>query len=201
MIQKIFTLPLLISLPLGLDLRPIQSIRNWETLQSGKINIEWTTYRGFPISKAETILHYPINEIAIVINDIEHYPSIFKRVTATKQLEPNIIQIILKMPFPFDGRDYIIKYDLEKFENTWVFSFHSVEHSDGLLNPKHVRLHNAAGIWILTKEAIDKTKVTYAWNGELLGNFPDFALYRAWITQGNEILYWLGDALSKKNNS
>ena len=114
MIQKIFTLPLLISLPLGLDLRPIQSIRNWKTLQSSKINIEWTTYQGFPISKAETILHYPINEIAIFIKDIEHYPIIFKRVTATKQLEPNIIQIILEMPFPFDGRDYIIKYDLKK---------------------------------------------------------------------------------------
>ena len=38
-------------------------------------------------------------------------------------------------------------------------------------------------------------------NGELLGNFPDFALHRAWITQGTEVLNWLDQALSKKNSS
>ena len=194
--QKVITI-ILISLLSGLDLRSIESIQNWNILQSGNINIEWTEYGRFPVSKAETILHHPMNDIANVIQDVGHYPNIFKRVTTTRQLESNVIQILLDMPFPFDGRDYIIKYQTEKSENKWIFSFFAVEHPLGVLDPNHVRLPNAFGIWILTKQEMNKTRVTYAWNGELLGKFPDFALHRAWTIQGTEVLNWLDQALSK----
>jgi hypothetical protein len=53
----------------------------------------------------------------------------------------------------------------------------------------------------LTALEPNKTKVIYAWNGELLGNFPDFALTRAWVTQGTEVLNWLDEELTKRNNS
>jgi hypothetical protein len=33
------------------------------------------------------------------------------------------------------------------------------------------------------------------WNGELLGDFPDWALTRAWIEQGNEVMTWIEEAL------
>ena len=59
-----------------------------------------------------------------------------------------------------------------------------------------VRLGNAAGIWVLQSLSNNQTMVTYAWNGELLGNFPDFGLNKAWITQGTEVLTWLDEALS-----
>ena len=147
------------------------------------------------------MLHHPMNEIASVIQDLKHYPDIFKRVTTARQLGSDVVQIVLDMPFPFDGRDYIIKYQIEKLENIWIFSFSAVEHSQGTLDPHHVRLPNAAGIWFLMELGANKTSVTYAWNGELLGNFPDFALHRAWATQGTEVLNWLDQALSKKNNS
>ena len=45
------------------------------------------------------------------------------------------------------------------------------------------------------------TKVVYAWNGELLGNFPDFGLERAWVTQGTEVINWLDEALMKQLKS
>ena len=191
----------MVSLSFGLDLRPIQSIENWNNLLSGNITVQWIEYEGFPISKAETTLHHPMNKIAGVIQDLNHYPNIFKRVTKTRQLDSDIVQIVLDMPFPFDGRDYIIKYQIEKLGNKWIFSFSAVDHSKGTLDPHHVRLSNAAGIWILAGQDTNKTKVTYAWNGELLGNFPDIALYRAWTTQGMEVLNWLDQALFKKNNS
>jgi hypothetical protein len=41
------------------------------------------------------------------------------------------------------------------------------------------------------------TEVTYTWNGELLGDFPNWALTRAWETQGEEVLTWLKDALKE----
>ena len=104
------------------------------------------------------------------------------------------------MPFPFDDRDYIVKYTIENSENHWVFSFTSVKHPNGPLDSNNVRLHNAAGIWILTVLESNKTKVVYAWNGELLGRFPDFGLSRAWVTQGTEVLNWLNKSLKKRNN-
>jgi hypothetical protein len=72
-----------------------------------------------------------------------------------------------------------------------------VEHPNGRLGSQHVRLPNAAGIWILTKINESQTKIVYAWNGELLGNFPEFGLTRAWVTQGTEVLNWLDESLTE----
>ena len=105
------------------------------------------------------------------------------------------------MPFPFDGRDYIVKYKIENSEDSWVFSFSSVKHPDGPVVPDHVRLPNAAGIWVLERLSSNQTRVIYAWNGELLGNFPGFGLSKAWIRQGTEVLNWLDEALSGKGRS
>ena len=137
-----------------------------------------------------------MDEIAEIIEDIDQYPTVFKRVTETKRLDSNIIHVMLDMPFPFSGRDYVIKYSSEKDENIWKFSFYAVDHPKGTLKPGVVRLDNAAGIWILKGLPNNKTMVTYAWHGELLGNFPDFGLNKAWITQGTEVLTWLDKALS-----
>ena len=142
-----------------------------------------------------------MDEIAALIQDLDNYPNVFKRVTKTRQLEPDVAQIVLDMPFPFDGRDYIVKYTIESTDNNWLFIFSSVKHPDGPLDPNHVRLPNAVGIWILTQLGENKTGITYAWNGELLGNFPDFGLEKAWITQGTEVLNWLNEALFSKGNS
>ena len=84
----------------------------------------------------------------------------------------------------------------EKTKDTWIFSFHSVNFPNVKPDNGHVRLPNAAGVWILNDIGNNKTKVTYAWNGELLGNFPDFGLEKAWVTQGTEVLLWLNDSLS-----
>ena len=42
-----------------------------------------------------------------------------------------------------------------------------------------------------------ETELIYTWNGELLGDFPNFALTRAWQEQGNEVMGWLKEALNK----
>ena len=185
----------------GLDLKGIESLKNWEMLQDQPVKIEWHEYKGFPISRAETILNHSMRSIADAIQDLDNYPNIFERVTNTRRLDQDIVQIILDMPFPFDGRDYIVKYKIENSDNSWVFSFSSVKHPDGPVVPDHVRLPNAAGIWVLERLSSNQTRVIYAWNGVLLGNFPEFGLSKAWITQGTEVLNWLDEALSKKGRS
>ena len=185
----------------SLDLHGIETMTGWENLQSGAVSISWCTYDNFPISRAETVLNHSIDRISMAIQDLDHYPDIFDRVTKTNRLDTDVVQIVLDMPFPFDGRDYIVKYNIENLDNHWVFVFTAVDHPKGILDPDHVRLPNAAGIWILTALEPNKTKVIYAWNGELLGNFPDFGLTRAWVIQGNEVLNWLNETLLSKGNS
>ncbi|GIR56855.1 MAG: hypothetical protein CM15mP64_2670 [Candidatus Neomarinimicrobiota bacterium] len=158
--------------------------------------MDWLSFKGYPISRAEKLIEHNLDEIAEIIEDIDQYPTVFKRVTETKRLDSNIVHVMLDMPFPFSGRDYVIKYSSEKDENIWKFSFYAVDHPKGTLKPGVVRLDNAAGIWILKGLPNNKTMVTYAWHGELLGNFPDFGLNKAWITQGTEVLTWLDKALS-----
>ena len=185
----------------GLDLKGIVSLKNWEMLQDQPVKIEWQEYKGFPISRAEKNLNHGMGSIADAIQDLDNYPNIFERVTKTRRLDQDIVQIILDMPFPFDGRDYIVKYKIENSEDSWVFSFSSVKHPDGPVVPDHVRLPNAAGIWVLERLSSNQTRVIYAWNGELLGNFPEFGLSKAWIRQGTEVLNWLDEALSGKGRS
>ena len=195
--MKLFSLLIFIhSFSVGLDLRDIDSLKNWSLLQDNSVKIEARIYKGFPISKAETILEHNIEAIANIIKDLDNYPKIFKRVTNAHRLGGNIVHIILNMPFPFDGRDYIVEYEIIEKIDSWMFLFSSQKNKR---NPKidgHIRLPNAAGVWILDKTSENSTKVTYAWNGELLGSFPDFGLERAWVKQGTEVLDWLDQALT-----
>ncbi len=197
--MKLFFLLIFIhSFSVGLDLRDIKSLKNWNLLKDNSIKIESCIYKGYPISKAETILEHDIKDVASIIKDLDNYPKIFERVTNTHRLGENLVHIILDMPFPFDGRDYIVEYEIIEKVDSWVFSFSAQKNKR---NPKidgHIRLPNAAGVWILNKTSENSTKVTYAWNGELLGSFPDFGLERAWIQQGSEVLGWLNQALINK---
>ncbi|MBT4154092.1 MAG: hypothetical protein HOE56_00540 [Candidatus Marinimicrobia bacterium] len=195
--KKLLSLFLLNQL-FALDLHGIELLSNWEILKDETIQISWQNYQGFPVSKAETILNHSIKDVSFAIQDLDHYPEIFDRVTQTIRLEKDVIQIVLDMPFPFDGRDYIVKYSIKNQDNYWVFAYSSVEHPKGRLEQDHVRLPNAGGIWILEKVNESQTKIVYAWNGELLGNFPDIALTRAWVTQGTEVLNWLDEFLTAK---
>ena len=199
--RNIFLSIMIHCLSFGLDLKGIESLKNWEILQNQPVKIEWQQYKGFPISRAEKVLNHGMESIADAIQDLDNYPNIFERVTKTRRLDQDIVQIILNMPFPFDGRDYIVKYKIENSDDSWVFSFTSVKHPDGPVVPDHVRLPNASGIWVLERLSSNQTRVIYAWNGELLGNFPEFGLSKAWITQGTEVLNWLDEALSKKGRS
>ena len=186
---------------LGLDLKNISTDKKWKILQEKPIKIERLSYQGFPISRASKICEYNMLSVANLIQDLDNYPNIFKRVTHTKRLSPNVVHIVLDMPFPFAGRDYIVRFNIEQNDSSWTFSFSSVKESVKSTKAGYIRLTDAAGLWKLDKISQNTTLVTYTWNGQLLGNFPEFGLEKAWITQGNEVLEWLTLELSKKNNS
>ena len=173
----------------------IDTVRIWNTIQNENIQIRWTYYDGYPICQTTSLLPFSLESIASVIEDVENYPNIFKRIHKTEILQNDIVHIMLDMPLFLSNRDYVIQYKKQKSQETWEFTFNAVEHFDAPENNTYVRLVNAAGRWKLTPESKKTTLVSYTWNGELLGDFPKFALERAWETQGNEIIHWIADAL------
>ena len=173
----------------------IDSIKNWSIIQKKVIQIRWTDYEGYPICQTTSVLPFSMESISSIIEDVENYPSVFKRIHKTNTLEKDIVHVMLGMPLFLSNRDYVIQYIKSKNQNTWEFTFNAVKHIDAPEKNNYVRLVNAAGKWKLVPKNKNETTVSYTWNGELLGDFPSFALKRAWRTQGNEIIHWLNDAL------
>ena len=178
-----------------IKLDSIESVTDWNIIQKNEIEIRWTTYDSYPICQTTSILPFSIESISSIIEDVSNYPKVFKRIHKTNILEKDIIHVMLDMPFLLSDRDYVIKYKKNKTPDNWEFTFSPVKHINAPLNKKYVRLVNAAGKWKLISKGDNQTSVSYTWNGELLGDFPNFALERAWKTQGNEIIHWINDAL------
>ena len=173
-----------------------ESLNNWIVLQNDATWIGWTDHSGFPVCQTRATFPYPMKKISNIIEDIENYPNVFKRITMARILDDDIAHVVLDMPFPFSSRDYIIQFVMDKSHTYWIFNFKAVTHNDVPVNDKYVRLLNAAGEWLIKPVSNNETAVAYTWNGELLGDFPSWALPRAWKTQGNEIIDWLNEALS-----
>jgi len=178
-----------------IKLDSIESVTDWNIIQKNEIEIRWTTYDSYPICQTTSILPFSIESISSIIEDVSNYPKVFKRIHKTNILEKDIIHVMLDMPFLLSDRDYVIKYKKNKTQNNWEFTFRAVKHTNAPLEEDYVRLVNAAGKWKLISKDDNQTLVSYTWNGELLGDFPNFALERAWKTQGNEIIHWINDAL------
>ena len=148
-----------------------------------------------PFVKRQKKVYATMEELTQLLEDKENYYKIFDRIEYSKLLTPEIVHIKLDMPFPFSGRDYIVKYTKNNIKNDFIYSFTATTKIQISRDDDYVRLVNATGGWILHPIDEHTTELTYMWNGELLGDFPDWALTRAWVEQGNEVMTWIEDAL------
>ena len=176
---------------------PPDNLENWEILKDDKIWIGWERSGEFDWCRAKSTLEAPISDIRRIIEDKKNYPNIFKRIETTKIITDEIVYIALDMPFPFASRDYVVKYIQEQVDDEFIYHFHAVIHPEEPLYNKYVRLIHASGGWRLKSLDSTKTEITYTWNGELLGDFPNWALTRAWKQQGLEVMSWLEEAVEK----
>ena len=93
-----------------IKLDSIESVTDWNIIQKNEIEIRWTTYDGYPICQATSVLPFSIESISSIIEDVSNYPKVFKRIHKTNILEKDIIHVMLDMPFLLSNRDYVIKY-------------------------------------------------------------------------------------------
>jgi len=187
-----------ISKLLSIDISLFNNTTNWIELQNNEIKISYKEKNNFKYCKASTIYNSNSEEIKNILNDKSNYHNIFKRMEFCRSLTNEIVHIRLDLPFPFYGRDYIVEYEYFKMNDFEYYIYNSTSKVNIELNKKYVRLPNASGLWVIEPISNKSTKLTFIWNGELLGNFPDWALTRAWSTQGNEVLGWIQEALNKK---
>ena len=174
---------------------PDSTIENWEILYDDKIWVGWKSNGKINWCRTKGTIDAPISEVQILIENKKDYPKIFKRIKKTEIITDKIVYIALDMPFPFSDRDYVVKYINKKEGSDLLYGYHAVLHDKVPLYDGYVRLINARGEWRLKTLEANKTEITYTWNGELRGDFPDWALSRAWKQQGMEVIDWLKDAL------
>ena len=186
---------LFISKLLPIDISLFNNTIDWIELQNNKIKISYKEKDNFKYCKASTVYNSNPEKIKNILDDKDNYPNIFKRMEFCNSLTDKIVHIRLDLPFPFYGRDYIVEYDYFKMKDFEYYIYNSTDKINITTNKNYVRLPNASGIWIIEPITNESTKLTFIWNGELLGNFPDWALNIAWTKQGNEVLTWIKKAL------
>lgn len=167
---------------------PPGNLENWETLHDEKIWVGWKHSEGIDWCRSESILEAPISDICKIVEDKRNYPKIIKSIESTQIISDEIVYIVVDMPFPFASRDYVVKYIKEEVGDDFIYSYYAVIHPDAPSNNNYVRLIHSSGEWRLRSVDSTHTAFTYTWNGELLGNFPDWALPRAWKEQGIEVI-------------
>jgi len=185
----------LFSLALSIDISFIDNDEDWQQLQNKEIKIYNKIINDQPYCKASKIFSFNSYEIKSVLDDKKNYPKNFKRIMFCDSINKDVVHIGVKLPFPFNPRDYVVEYKYFKNDGKEYYIYSSVQKSTIKNTSRFIRLPNASGIWLMEQVSKDKTKLTYLWQGELLGNFPSWVLQRVWKEQGNELLTQLEIAL------
>ena len=185
----------LFSLALSIDISYIENDEDWQQLQNKEIKIYHKIINDQPYCKASKIFSFNSYEIKSILDDKKNYPKNFKRIMFCDSINKDVVHIGVKLPFPFNPRDYVVEYKYFKNDGKEYYIYSSVQKSTIKNTSRFIRLPNASGIWLMEQVSKDKTKLTYLWQGELLGNFPSWVLKRVWKEQGNELLTQLEIAL------
>lgn len=177
---------------------PNSDFDSWNVLQNDNIwigNFE----DDFPWCKAKIILPFSIEDILPVIEDVNNYHEMLHSVVFSTKDKNNIAHIRIDYPFPFTDREYIVKFERLIDNKDVVYAFSTNPDLNKTTDPNYIRLVNAKGEWRMSPIKDNLTEVSYLWNGELRGDFPDWALSKAWVKHGNEVLDNLADKLKENN--
>jgi hypothetical protein len=177
---------------------PKSDFDSWNILQMDDVwigNFE----DDFPWCKAKISLPYSIKDILPVIEDVNNYHKMLDSVVYSSKDKNDIAHIRIDYPFPFTDREYIVKFERIIDRNDIVYAFATNDSLNETLDPNYIRLINARGEWRMSPLNENLTEVSYLWNGELLGDFPNWALSKAWVKHGNEVLSNLSEKLKENN--
>jgi len=174
-------------------------LETWHILQTDSIYIKYK-HEKFPICSASITIDEIINNVLAVIEDIKNYKIFFDSIIISEINDNDEVRLAIDMPFPFSDRDYTVKFSKIKDNLDIHFLYHPVNSNSYPQDQDFIRLINAQGGWYINYIDSLHTDVKYIWNGEMLGNFPEWAYNKAWIKQGNEIMSNLYDEVKRRKN-
>ena len=177
----------------------VDILETWHILQKDSIYIKYK-YDKFPICSASISIDENINNVLAVVEDIKNYKIFFDSIIISEINDNDEVRLAIDMPFPFSNRDYTVKFSKIKDNLDINFLYHPVNSNFYPQDKDFIRLINAQGGWYINYIDSLHTDVKYIWNGEMLGNFPEWAYNKAWIKQGNEIMSNLYDEVKKRKN-
>ena len=155
----------LFSLVLSIDISYIDNDKNWQQLQNKEIKIYHKIINDQPYCKASKIFNFNSFEIKSILDDKKNYPKNFKRIMFCDSINKDAVHIGVKLPFPFNPRDYVVEYKYFKNDGKEYYIYSSVQKSTIKNTSRFIRLPNASGIWLMEQVSKDKTKLTYLWQG------------------------------------
>ena len=172
---------------------------NWEVLNKEEVLIK-VLKSDYPHCKAELLINHPMDRVLDVVEDIKNYKLFFKSLIISDTNEQDEVRLAINMPFPFTDRDYTIKFRRLETDSTVSYLYNPIVTEDFPEDKNYIRLIDARGGWTLLKLDSKKTLVTYEWNGDMRGSFPNWAYSKSWIKQGTEIMLDLRDEIKKRNS-
>jgi len=178
---------------------PPFDLDNWNVLKDKNPWIGCRDYNDLPWCRSIDIFPYSISDIEFFVGNFDSYSLVFHRMESSEIVDTNIVYLRVDYPLFLSDRDYIVKYNSFQENNDVIYQWTAIEHQNSPVYDDVIRLINAAGEFRLAYISPDSTEVSYSWNGELLGDFPNFYLETAWKTGGTEIMQELRQAIENKN--
>ena len=172
---------------------------DWEVLKDKEVLIK-VLKSDYPHCRTELVINHPMNRVLDVIEDVGNYKSFFSSIVISDINEFNEVRLAINMPFPFTDRDYTVKFKRLEDNNSISYLYEPILTQSFPEDRKYIRLIDARGGWTLVSVDNNSTLVMYDWNGDMRGDFPNWAYNKAWIRQGSEIMLDLRKEINKRNS-
>ena len=169
----------------------------WELMELATVRVECTTAGGEPWCRSVGIIEAKPEDVAASLENMAQQADIFEAVSEIRTLSPDTYHVTLDFPGMLSDRDYVAKFTKVTEGADRVYRWVPVTHPEAPEVAGVVRLSKMSGEWRLTPSGAH-TQVTYLWQAELMGSFPEWALPVARKKAGNEALKDLANSRKAK---
>ena len=129
----------------------------------------------------------PVTGVASTLEGLPSHADGFTSVRSIEQVAPDTLHVVLDFPGMLADRDYVVRYTSSVDGQTRRYRWEPVEHPSAPPLDGVVRLSHMAGEWELGPVP-EGTKVSYLWQADLGGSFPEWAEPIARRRAGLEVL-------------
>ncbi len=166
-------------------------LSSWTVLRDDEVWVGCTHAEGEPWCRAVGTVSATPEEVLQQLMGFDSYPDHFTRVEAAELLADDVVRMTLAFPFPFTPREHLARFVTHEEDGELVVGWEPVPHDH---EGESVCLPDYAGEWRLVPDGAG-TEIHYTWHADLRGDLPAWALPRARMTQGAEVLAELDASL------